>query len=187
MSDNDTSIELNRRRVLGGIATIGAASAALGAGTFAYFTDEVESNDNSISAGTLTLELDGSSDWSYTFDDIAPGDPVEISANLENVGSIDGSHIIVETSTDGGSNNLATQLDIDEVRWNDNSVTVSSGTLEELANENIEVDATPANEGGSSFEIDMTFNSNAGNDYKEESVDVDHTFTLYQDSSQPQS
>lgn len=52
MSDK---IELNRRRVLGGIATVGAASAAVGAGTFAYFTDSVESQDNTIETGTISL------------------------------------------------------------------------------------------------------------------------------------
>ncbi|WP_436906513.1 hypothetical protein [Halosimplex marinum] len=53
--DNSKTIELNRRRVLGGIVTIGGAAAAAGAGTTALFFDEAETNGNSIEAGTLKL------------------------------------------------------------------------------------------------------------------------------------
>jgi len=69
MSDNN--IELTRRRVLGGIATVGAASAAVGAGTFAAFSDTQESTGNTISAGTLDLESDITTSLSLT--DLKPG------------------------------------------------------------------------------------------------------------------
>lgn len=52
---NGKDIELTRRRVLGGVATIGAASAATGAGTFAYFSDTESSSGNVVNAGTLDL------------------------------------------------------------------------------------------------------------------------------------
>ncbi|GCF14650.1 hypothetical protein Harman_25850 [Haloarcula mannanilytica] len=70
MSDNN--IELTRRRVLGGIATVGAASAAVGAGTFAAFSDTEESTGNTISAGTLDLESDITTSLSLT--GLKPGD-----------------------------------------------------------------------------------------------------------------
>ena len=58
---NGKDIELTRRRVLGGAATIGAASAAAGAGTFAYFSDTESSTGNTVDAGTLniTTPVDG--------------------------------------------------------------------------------------------------------------------------------
>lgn len=92
---SDKRPNLTRRRVLGGIATIGAASAAAGAGTMAYFSDTEESTDNTISAGTLNLEPAGSSDgsgFSISVSGLAPdnsGTQVGF-LDLKNVGSIDG-------------------------------------------------------------------------------------------------
>lgn len=53
-------LELSRRRVLGGLATIGAAGAAAGLGTSAYFNDQETFEDNSITAGTLDMEVTAS-------------------------------------------------------------------------------------------------------------------------------
>mgnify|MGYP000144453575 CR=1 FL=1 len=73
MSDDNT-IELNRRRVLGGVVTIGAAAAAAGAGTTAYFFDDAESSGNSIEAGSL--ELGSISGESFNISGLVPeGDP----------------------------------------------------------------------------------------------------------------
>lgn len=73
MSD-DKTIELNRRRILGGIVTIGAAAAAAGAGTFAAFSDTENSNGNTVQAGTLDLGSPTSSGFGLT--GLAPGDTV---------------------------------------------------------------------------------------------------------------
>lgn len=89
MSDNN--IELTRRRVLGGIATVGAASAAVGAGTFAAFSDTETSSGNSVTAGTLDLQLNPNSSGSTSIDfgTIAPGDSGYLVIELTNDGSID--------------------------------------------------------------------------------------------------
>jgi len=96
MSDENT-IELNRRRVLGGVVTIGAAAAAAGAGTFAAFSDTESSNGNSIQAGTLDLQ--SATGASFPTSNIIPGwngtpsiettynssstvDPVDVEATL---------------------------------------------------------------------------------------------------------
>ena len=76
-------IELTRRRILGGLVTIGAGSAAAGAGTFALFSDTEDDTGNNLSAGTVDLELEDSSGVSFKSDDIMPtqtgGDSVELS------------------------------------------------------------------------------------------------------------
>jgi len=87
--------ELTRRRILGGMATIGAASAVAGAGTMAAFSDTEESNNNLVSAGTLDLEPAGSSDggaFNMSVSGLAPDDNGQEVGylNLENAGSIDG-------------------------------------------------------------------------------------------------
>jgi len=92
--DDKGSFELTRRRALGGLATIGAASAVAGAGTMAAFSDTEESENNSVTAGTLNLEPAGSSDgasFNISASDLAPGEIVEVGyLDLKNVGSISG-------------------------------------------------------------------------------------------------
>ena len=61
--DNDKPI-LTRRRVLGGMATIGAAS-AVGAGTTAVFNDEESTGDLSFAAGEVDLAVDYSFTYHY--------------------------------------------------------------------------------------------------------------------------
>ncbi|SIS17817.1 SipW-dependent-type signal peptide-containing protein [Natronorubrum thiooxidans] len=55
--DNNSNIGLSRRRVLGGIGAIGIASAGAGLGTTAYFSDQETFSDNTITAGSFSLEV----------------------------------------------------------------------------------------------------------------------------------
>jgi predicted ribosomally synthesized peptide with SipW-like signal peptide len=60
-------IELSRRKVLAGLGTIGVASAGVGFGTSAYFSDEETYTNNSLVAGSLDMKVAYSahySDWS---------------------------------------------------------------------------------------------------------------------------
>lgn len=90
----ERKIKLTRRRVLGGIGVIGGASALAGAGTMAYFDDQEESTDNSITAGTLNLTTGSSSDgtsFNISASGLAPGESVEVGyLDLQNTGSING-------------------------------------------------------------------------------------------------
>lgn len=52
----DKKVELTRRKALGGLATIGAASAAAGAGTFAMYSDSETQTGDTVSLGTVDLE-----------------------------------------------------------------------------------------------------------------------------------
>ncbi|WP_336036683.1 choice-of-anchor W domain-containing protein [Halobacterium yunchengense] len=56
-------IELTRRRVLGGLGTIGVAGAAAGLGTSAYLSDTESFEDNVMTAGELDLLVDYYSYW----------------------------------------------------------------------------------------------------------------------------
>ncbi|WP_336036688.1 SipW-dependent-type signal peptide-containing protein [Halobacterium yunchengense] len=49
--------ELTRRRVLAGLATVGAAGAAAGLGTSAYLNDTESFTDNTVEAGALNLRV----------------------------------------------------------------------------------------------------------------------------------
>ncbi|MCU4801482.1 CalY family protein [Halobacteria archaeon HArc-gm2] len=84
---NGKDIELSRRRVLGGIATVGAASAAAGAGTFAYFSDTETSDGNTINAGTL--DLGSSTGGTISLSNAVPGDTTSVTVTSTYSGSVD--------------------------------------------------------------------------------------------------
>ena len=88
-------LRLTRRKVLGGLASIGAASVAAGAGTMALFSDTEDSTGNTVSAGTLTLDPAGSSDgssFSIAVSGLVPDkDGTEVGyLDLKNTGSVAG-------------------------------------------------------------------------------------------------
>ncbi|WP_339104965.1 TasA family protein [Haloterrigena salinisoli] len=91
MSDN--TFDISRRKVLGSIGLIGAGSAAAGAGTMAYFSDTEESTGNTVSAGTLDLELSTQANAPISVPDAKPGDTGNAVWQLNNAGSIDGGDI----------------------------------------------------------------------------------------------
>ncbi len=64
----------------------------VGAGTYAYFSDTETSVDNTLTAGTLDLNIEGGDIDVTTFDvgDVAPGDNGTASSTLANIGSLDG-------------------------------------------------------------------------------------------------
>jgi predicted ribosomally synthesized peptide with SipW-like signal peptide len=64
---NDRQFELSRRKILGGLGTIGVAAAGAGLGTTAYFSDQETYEGNTLTAGSLDLKVDWEehySDWS---------------------------------------------------------------------------------------------------------------------------
>ena len=78
------NIELSRRKVLGGLGTIGVASAGVGVGTSAYFSDTETFTNNALVAGELDMKVGYSahySDWSPDEDGgdtETPDDDVEV-------------------------------------------------------------------------------------------------------------
>lgn len=123
MFDDNSGVLLTRRRLLGGLTTIGVAGAASGAGTWAYFRDTEESTGNTIDAGTLDLTLsdrnegfgDGVSE-TWTISDARPGGEEEVTGlTLANEGSLSADHLEIEFSLDeresdgsGGTNDADT-------------------------------------------------------------------------------
>ncbi len=115
---NGKDIELTRRRVLGGLVTVGGASAAAGAGTFAFFSDTEDSTGNTIEAASLNLTIDGEDDTETTTvtatgtngNGIVPGDSGSGSSSITNDGDIDG--YIDVSITDASTNALADNLNV---------------------------------------------------------------------------
>lgn len=110
MSDEDRRFKLSRRRLLGGLASVGAASTAAGAGTFAYFQDSETSSGNSVTAGYVNLKLhNGGGGVTFSIGPLTPdaiqtsGDydqDVKKTIDLENPGSLRLDHVDVTFSND---------------------------------------------------------------------------------------
>jgi predicted ribosomally synthesized peptide with SipW-like signal peptide len=93
--DTTLQLQLTRRRALGALVTIGAGSAAAGAGTFALFSDTESSSGNVVTAETLDLTTDSSGSTLTVIDTsettVKPGSSGSGSVEVTNSGSIDGS------------------------------------------------------------------------------------------------
>lgn len=92
-------IELSRRQILGGIATIGAAGAATGAGTISAWSDEVTlGNDADSTVSTGEVELGSSTDLVIENDEnLAPGDTFSGTVAVEYTGTLD-ANLLVDMS-----------------------------------------------------------------------------------------
>ena len=114
--DNSSSIELNRRRVLGALGTVGVASAGAGAGTFALFSDTESSTGNSVQAGTLDLTLSNGGSATLTASDVAPGDSGTSVLQLNNDGNLDGSLDVNVSNVTPIDRNPEPEQSLDDVR-----------------------------------------------------------------------
>ncbi|MDQ2053892.1 SipW-dependent-type signal peptide-containing protein [Halobellus sp. H-GB7] len=61
----DEKFDLSRRKVLGALGAIGAASAGAGLGTSAYFNDTESFENNTLTAGELDLKVDWEEHYSF--------------------------------------------------------------------------------------------------------------------------
>lgn len=200
----DEAITLSRRRVLGGLATIGGASAAAGAGTVAYFSDSESSSGNTVQAGTLELGFDGTNSFSFSAA-LAPTQSTIDRVTLVNDGSISGS-LDVDVSyseSDGASND--TDVTADQVAQNLNVLTLdyddtsllggqnlpSDPTLYELAhNDQAEpgtnndlVNLADPTSNGTDFTVELEL-ADVGNDFQSDGVAITFDFDLNQTDGQ---
>lgn len=194
--DNSKTIELNRRRVLGGIVTIGGAAAAAGAGTFAAFSDTESSNDNSVSAGTLDLTVDGGSTpvTVLSVSDAVPnGSGSGDAITLANDGSVDGTLDISVAAIDSNENGTpgpessATDEGAGVELEDALTITVTVGGSDEFSDTvgNLSPDQTIVSgqtlnaAGSTDFNLSYSV-SGAGNEIQSDSVSLDFDFTLNQ-------
>jgi predicted ribosomally synthesized peptide with SipW-like signal peptide len=194
---SEKKIELNRRRVLGGMATLGVAAAAAGAGTYAAFSDTEQSNNNQVSAGTLDLTVDGG-DSSVTVLNVADAVPGETGSGtaitLANEGNVDGTldvTLATVSSAENGTNDPesnstaeGTGVELESaltVTVTLDGTTLVSDTVANLSNGQSIATGQALNGGGSTdFNISYEVDAAAGNEIQSDSVSLDFTFDLTQ-------
>lgn len=200
--------ELTRRKILGGIAGIGVASAAAGAGTMALFNDTEQSGTNTVSAGTL--DLGSTSTAGFTVSDAAPGDTgLGGTVSADYTGSINGVEVDVssatlsdETKTESGEyttnaskTEFAKQLTLTTAEAKVNGTTetdILSNLSDGNGNSRVDladfVDNAPyddafgdvTNSDTVQLELKMTMNSGAGNKYQNDGVGLQVTLRAEQ-------
>ncbi|SFR93119.1 SipW-cognate class signal peptide [Halomicrobium zhouii] len=205
---SERQFRLTRRRLFGGIVSVAAASAASGAGTMAYFTDTETSSDNTISAGTLKLDFDGSGTFEFNTA-LAPTQTTEESVTLIKNGSVNGS-LDVDVSykeSDGDNNDPEEDVTADQVAENLEVVTLEYGgdtlltedqnlsgtpTLYDLennehgANESTQNDLINLDDpgtGGKVFTVGFRL-KDVGNEFQSDGVSITFDFYLNQNDRQ---
>ncbi|WP_049898616.1 TasA family protein [Halococcus agarilyticus] len=207
MADENDKPTLTRRRVLGSMATIGAAG-AVGAGAWAQYSDE-ETARVKAEAGTLNLTIDGKDGNPSKRLDVGPlapgGDGESRSFRLKNEGNIggtvlglmldtvdssEGTNNEAETNT-GGGGELDDQLEVRAYVVQSNSnrhffgssgsnnwVDYSSVAGEEYINE--DVDPMEADDLVIEVRMEDVSNNNAA---QGDTLTFDADVTLYQNSA----
>lgn len=197
------SIKLTRRRLLGGIVTIGAGSAAVGAGTFAYFSDTESSSGNEVTAGTLTLS--GATDGQISVTNAAPGDsigPTTISTTYDGSSTIDPVEIDFSVSnsepgseptepsnsTDQSASAFAQKLTVDTANLTKGGnfhedLTSSQGVSTAADLNGLSIDdafggVSPGTSVG--LELAFTLDSTTGNDFQADGVSISVEFNAQQ-------
>lgn len=136
MSDDNKSdgtnssdlVKITRRRALAGLAVVGTVSASAGAGTSAFFSDTVDTADNTIETGNIDLTTNGDDNPTTTINvgPIGPGQSGTQSLTLRNEGSIDGF-----LSLDFGTPDSRSELtEILEVTVSIGGTTIRQGTFD---------------------------------------------------------
>lgn len=202
---SDDKIELNRRRVLGGMITLGGAAAAAGAGTYAWFSDTETSSNNTIQAGTLTLS--GVSNGVFSATNIAPGQSAPsagtntITATYDSGSSVNPAEIDfsigtfsepsetqpTDYTTDETASALASVLNLDTAQLLQNGTVVydfiaDAGftTLADLEGYTQDAAFSAAPGDTVSLELAVTMDTAAGNTYQADGVVMSVTFDAQQ-------
>jgi len=193
MTDDDSNtIELNRRRVLGGIVAIGGAAAAAGAGTTAYFSDTQSSSGNTVSAGSLELSVPSSG--SIAISNLYPGEAsTENSTSADYTGGVEaaldwGINITDDPNPQNGQGDLSTLIDLTtadlvvvDTNGNETVTDYSGQTLSSLQSSGPFGDVGRLQDGYTArLDIVAELNTNAGNPYQGESVSFDVGFKARQ-------
>jgi len=112
MSD-DNSLKLTRRRALAGATLVGVIGASAGVGTTAYFSDEVQTEDNTIQTGDIDLRTNGNDAPTTTINvgPVGPGQSGSQSLSLNNVGSLNG-YLSLVFGTPDTRNHLTELLEV---------------------------------------------------------------------------
>jgi predicted ribosomally synthesized peptide with SipW-like signal peptide len=183
------------RKLLIAFFIIGLVAAIAGAGLHAYFSDTETSRENTFTAATLDLKVDGYDDpyvpVYFNISDVKPGDHGSVNVILRNAGSINGTAFLTFTNvTDHPGTTPESELilngedkgELSEylyMRVYVDDIPAAQGYLSELAESAIGLGSLPANE-SITMKIEWTVGENAGNVIMGDIVTFNMLFSLEQ-------
>ncbi|ASJ01772.1 hypothetical protein A3L09_00090 [Thermococcus profundus] len=169
---------------------IGLVAVGVGAQTWAQFSDTETSSGNTITAGTLILDVGDS--FSVTTstdgDGVAPGDSGTKSITVQNIGSVNG-HLYVTIKNVQVTDN---PQDVDpagtwDIRdaviltiYDTSGNAVTTDTLRNLENQQLDLGDLDPDDGQVQIQVGWQIDSNADNGIQGDSVSFDMEFYLEQ-------
>lgn len=138
-------------------------AAMIGAGTFAYFSDQQTSYANSFTAGTLNIQA-GQTSWSTGFDNIKPGDTVTFTIPAQSTGSLPLNYTVTAALSGdlaSGANPCTAVVKIDGVATTSDSLSEAGGAdAEDIITVEVTMPAAAGNEyQNKSGQLDITINA----------------------------
>jgi spore coat-associated protein N len=188
-----------QKQILVSMAIIGVSAAALGAGTFALFTDPGNSSSNLFTASVLDLKLDGVQNVESTIKatSFMPGDQTSGSLALSHVGNLqvgqadlDVAFDLVLTDKDGQTTDMAKFLNVTELKYGTVDLLAACYTdangngwvdLDDLDKKACVDRAIPS---GETFSMKVVFHTTAGNELQGDRVDMTMRFLLAQPAAE---
>ncbi len=185
-----TVLQKNKKLAAGiGVAAAAAAVLAVGAGTYASFTDTEALPNTTFAAGSLNLEIGGTiTAEPFKYADLKPGDVRNETLTIDNTGTIDGK--LTFTFSVSGAEGSCVEPETDVEKPCDNGSELTEALLVSVAGQK----AVPLSQVGTSFgpqnlpatggpitvPIQVTVDKNAGNDIMTDSTVVTLSATLVQ-------
>ena len=174
---------------------IALGAAMIGAGTFAYFSDTVESAGNTFEAGSIKLAIGGldSQQVAFNFANQKPGDTRTVSLTVNNNGTLDANLMVKAsyaiTADNGDNSDLGEVIRINSISWNGTNVNLSAYagqdqilTLKELNEVLLSLGQVDAQAKDIPLVISMQFieTNSPQNQYQGDSISVKFDFELRQ-------
>jgi spore coat-associated protein N len=186
------SILQKNKKAAAGIGVVAAAAAvlALGAGTYAAFTD-TEDVDATFAAGTLDLVIGGTTGaGKIELANLVPGQVVTHTVSIDNIGTVDG--VLSFNATLEESDGVCTEPEQSDGGCGADladAITVTApgapGVKLSALTSGIGLSgiSLPAQPGPQSFELTFAVDEGAGNEIQGDTVTADITATLEQQTS----
>lgn len=191
------------QKILLSLATVGAAAALAGAGTWATFTSSAQA-DQPVSTGTVTIALGSpgtaANRLTVAATDVAPGDTIQRAVNLSNTGSIALGSLTLSTVATTSSlldtdatNGLQMTIERCSVPWTEagtapaytytcSGTTASVVASRAVIGSNLALSNITATAPGTTdhLRVTLTLPSSADNTFQAKSSTIQYTFTATQ-------
>jgi predicted ribosomally synthesized peptide with SipW-like signal peptide len=179
--------------ILASILAIALVAAGVGAGTMAYFSSYVKSDNNVFTAGTLTLTSGGIKLYSVDLANLKPGDLIKGDLTVTNDGTLGGYLYgrcsYVETLDPGSNSDLGNVLTV--TKWTEggntyypniklNLFTAQTGVILPDYGGTWMPYGPLASKASYTFGIEILFDLDAGNIYQGDSITLTFEILLHQ-------